>query len=167
MPVSIFKPAAGRHAPFFDLSKLGWPEVILCVEGIVLLATLFLVPWFSTSGYGRINGHSGSVTGWQTYPLLRYFLLWCAVGAFILPWIEARGHELSWPRGEMTMVHGVAGVGLLIFDGLGFRPGSPADQTRIQIGYVIGLLAMVALIIGGGWRAQLAAPTRRKPPGAI
>jgi hypothetical protein len=47
----------------------------------VLLLTLFFVPWFSTTGYGRINGHSGDATGWQTYTILRYYMLWCGVGA--------------------------------------------------------------------------------------
>jgi hypothetical protein len=85
-------------------------------------------------------------------------------GSVILPWFEARGHHLSWPRGEMTMVHGVAGFGLLFLAGLGFRPGTPSDQIHIQIGYPIGLLAMVALAVGGSCRARLAAPPTPKPP---
>jgi hypothetical protein len=164
MLASIPERGARRHETFLDLSQLGWPELILCLEGIVLLLTLFFIPWFSTTGYGRFNGPSGDVTGWQTSTIL---LLWCGVGAFILPWIEAHGHHLSWPRGEMTMVHGVAGFGLLFFAGLGFWPGAPSGQIHIQIGYVIGLLAMIALTVGGGRRAPLAAPATRKPSGVI
>jgi hypothetical protein len=55
MLASIPARGARRHEPFLDLSQPGWPEFILCAEGIVLLLTLFFVPWFSTTGYGHIN----------------------------------------------------------------------------------------------------------------
>jgi hypothetical protein len=167
MLASIPARGARRHESFLDLSQLGWPEFILCAEGIVLLLTLFFVPWFSTTGYGPIKGHSGDITAWQTYTILRYYLLWCGVGAFLLPWIEARGHHLSWPRSEMTMIHGVAGFGLLFLAGPEFRPGTPSGEIHIQIGYPVGLLAMVALTVRGSWRARLAAPPTPKPPGLI
>jgi hypothetical protein len=73
----------------------------------------------------------------------------------------ARVHSL--PGGG----RGVFGFGLLFRAGLGFRSGSPSAQIHIQIGYIIGLLAMMALIVGGGWRARLAAPPMSKPPGVI
>jgi hypothetical protein len=49
MLASIPERGARRHESFLDLSQLGWPEFILCAEGIVLLLTLFFVPWFSTT----------------------------------------------------------------------------------------------------------------------
>lgn len=157
--------APAERRPFLEVSRLGWPEVILCVEGPILLASLFFLPWFSATGNGEIHGHHGNVTGWETYGVLRYFLLWCGVGSFILPWIIARGHELSWPRGQLTMVHGVTGFVLLVLNGLGFRPGEPSSEIHIEIGYVVGLAAMVAATVAGAWRAHLSGPPIRKPPG--
>jgi hypothetical protein len=152
--------------PFFSLSRTGRPELLLCVTGPVLLVSLFLVPWFNTSGYGEIAGQTGSVTAWDAYPgALKYFLLWCGVGSYLLPWIVARGHTLSWPPGQLTMVHGVVGFGVLFMYGIGFRPGEPDAAISIAPGYVVGLLAMVAIIVAGTWRAHLAAPPQRTPPG--
>jgi hypothetical protein len=150
---------------YLDLSLLGLPELALCVAGPVLLVTLLFVPWFSTTGYATIHGHQGNVTGWQTYTLLRYFLLWCGVGAFILPWMVARRHDVGWRRGDMTAIHGVAGVVLLVLNGFGTRPGHPASGVHIEIGYVIAILTMAVFAYAGARSGDRHAPIARKPPG--
>jgi hypothetical protein len=152
--------------PYFDFSRLGHPELALCVVGPVLVATLFLVPWFSATGYATIHGRHGDVTGWQTYSVLRYFLLWCGVGAFILPWMVARGHDVGWRRGDMTAVHGLTGLALLLLNGIGFPPGQPSAEIHIEIGYVIALLVMGVLIYAGARSGDRHAPIPRRPPGA-
>jgi hypothetical protein len=152
--------------PYFSLSRTGRPELLLCVTGPILLVSLFLLPWFETSGLGEIAGQTGSVTGWEAYPsALKYFLLWCGVGSFLLPWIVARGHQLSWPPGMLTMIHGVFGFGVLFFYGLGYKPGDPDAAISIAPGYVVGLLTMLTIIVAGQWRAHIAAPPTRTPPG--
>ena len=150
---------------YLDLSLLRWPELTLCVAGPALLATLFLVPWFSSTGHSSIHGHQGSVTGWQTYAVLRYFLLWCGVGAFILPWMVARRHDIGWRRGEMTAVHGLAGAALLILNGIGYRPGSPMQELHLRAGYFIALALMAVFVVAGVSSADRHAPLPRKPPG--
>jgi hypothetical protein len=154
-----------RRSRFLDLSLLGWPELALCVAGPVLLVTLFALPWFATTGLGEIHGHRGQVTGWQTYTVMRYFLLWCGVGAFILPWMVARRHDVGWRRGEMTAVHGLVGIVLLILVGVGFPPGSPPSEIHVQVGYLIGLALMVVYVIAGAASADSHAPVPRQPPG--
>jgi hypothetical protein len=157
--------AQAQRPHYLDLSLLRWPELTLCLAGPALLVTLFLVPWFSTTGLGTIHGQHGEFTGWQTYTVMRYFLLWCGVGAFILPWMVARRHAVGWRRGEMTAVHGLTGIVLLVLNGLGFPPGSPASETHIQVGYVIALLLMVVYVIAGAASADHHVPIPRQPPG--
>jgi hypothetical protein len=157
-------PVAGRRR-YLDLSLLGLPELALCVVGPILLATLLLVPWFSTTGTDAINGHHGSVTGWQAYTVLRYFLLWCGVGAFILPWMVARRHDIGWRRGEMTAVHGIIGFALILLNGLAFRPGTAMEDTHLEVGYFIGLALMLVFVVAGVRSADRHAPIPRQPPG--
>lgn len=150
---------------YLDLSLLGLPELALCVAGPALLVTLFLVPWFSTTGYATVHHHRGLVTGWQTYTFLRYFLLWCGVGAFILPWMVARRHQVDWRRGELTALHGLTGAVVLFWNGLGFRPGDPPGDVHIQVGYIIALLLMIVYVLAGAFSADHHTPIPRKPPG--
>lgn len=159
------EPAPRPKKLYLDLSLLGVPELLLCVVGPMLVATLFLVPWFSATGYGTIHGHQGPVTGWQTYTILRYFLLWCGVGALILPWMVARRHDVGWRRGEMTAVHGLTGILLLILNGLAFRPGGPAQEIHIRPGYYIALALLAAFVYAGARSADRHAPIPRNPPG--
>jgi hypothetical protein len=159
--------AATATAHYLNPSELRAPEYMLMIAGPVLFTALFFIPWFTATGSASINGHHGAVTGWQTYGPFGYFLLWCAVGSYILPWIVARGHELGWDRGELTSIHGLIGIGVLLLFGLGFRPGHPSGLIRIDAGYWIALLALLALVCAGAARARLTAGPARKPPGAI
>ena len=152
---------------YLDPSLLGLPELTLCLAGPLLLITLLLLPWFSTTGSDAINGHHGALTGWQTYAVLRYFLLWCAVGAFILPWMVARRHDIGWRRGEMTAVHGIVGVVLLILNGLAFRPGTAMEGTHLEVGYWLALGLLCMFILAGARSAEVHTPLPRKPPGAL
>jgi hypothetical protein len=145
-------PARNRY---LELSRLGAPEYILCVAGPALLAAMFL-PWFQTAGSGAVGGHTGAVSAWIAYPAsLNGYLVWLGVGSFILPWIVARGHALSWREGEMTMVFAIAGVVLIVTDGVLVRPGGPDSLIHLGAGYPLGLLATVAITYAG-WRRQAA-----------
>lgn len=158
-------PIAAPRRHYLELPLLDWPELVLCLAGPALLFMLFSVPWFSTTGYGAIHGNHGVLTGWQTYPVMRYFLLWCGVGAFILPWMVARRHVVDWRRGEMTAVHGLTGIVLLVLNGVGFPPGSPPSEIHIRIGYLIALALMIVYVVAGAASADHHLPVRRQPPG--
>jgi hypothetical protein len=158
--------AQRKRYRYLDLSLLGLPEFLLLVAGPLLLVTLFFMPWFSVDGSASIHGHHGAVTGWQTYPILRWFLLWCGVGAFILPWMVVRHHDdVGWRRGEMTAVHGLIGITLLLLNGVAFPPGNPPGNAHIEVGYVVALLALAAFVFAGARSADRFEPIPRKPPG--
>jgi hypothetical protein len=161
---TVLTPKTARR-PYVDFSRLGHPEYALCVAGPVLVVALLFLPWFSATGYATIQGHRGVVTGWQTYAVLRYFLLWCGIGALILPWMVARGHDVGWRRGDLTAIHGMTGLALLLLNGIGYPPGQPPAEIHIRFGYAVALLLMLVYIYAGARSGDRYAPIPRKPPG--
>jgi hypothetical protein len=85
----------------------------------------------------------------------------------VLAYIIARGHDLSWRPGEVTMIVGIVLIALVLLDGviLG-RPGG-SDKNAVDIGLEPGyFVAMVGafLISFGGFRRQ-AEGLKPSPPG--
>jgi hypothetical protein len=153
--------------PYFDLTRLRarWFYINL-VAGPVLLISMF-VPWFATTGAGRINGQAGSFSAWQTFGPLNYYLLWCAIGSItVAPWIAVRRDRLSWTPGELSIFFGVVGCGLLIFNGFIARPGTPSGEIHLRLGFPLALVSMVAITYAAGTRARSHQPARR-PPGVL
>src|SRR5215217_6797953 len=138
---------------------------------LVLLASLWL-PWFTTSGNpnSKINsahiGANDSATAFQTFPILRWLLIGACTAPFILSWIIARGHKLTWRPGEVTMVVGITALVLILCNGIILgRPGDSVD-IGLGIGYFVGLVASAALLVAGYLR-QAVYGDARKPPGVI
>ena len=100
------------------------------------------------------------------HPILRWLLLAAAAAPLILAWIVLRDHELSWPRGEMTAVVAMVGLGLVLYAGIVRRPGDPRSQIALQFGWFLALLALVLMLVGGAKRAT-EVERRRKPPGVL
>src|SRR5229473_3350055 len=83
--------------PYFDFRRLRarWFYISL-VSGPLLLVSM-LLPWFATTGMGRINGHAGSFNSWQAFGALNFYLVWCGAGVItVAPWIAVRRDPLSW-----------------------------------------------------------------------
>jgi hypothetical protein len=168
----------------FDLSRIKPSELIGFAGAGIVIASLFLLDWFSTSCPSRaaarasegadgcnpnsmLNGGFGSFTGWETYEIMRWFLLAGCLAPFILAYIIARGHGLSWRPGEITMIVGMVAFALILLNGviLG-RPGGN-ERTNVdislEIGYLVGLVGAF-LISFGGFRRQ-SEDIKAKPPG--
>ena len=150
---------------YLTISRLGLPERLAMLAGTAILASLF-IPWFSTSGLGRINGDAGDFTPLDTFrwPLVAY-LTWCVIASFLGPWVVARGHRLSWTPGEMTIVIGLVGVSLILLNGIILgRPGEPSTTTQLEIGYPIAILGLLTLVFAGLLKCAQS-PKARRPPG--
>ena len=81
-------------------------EFVGMAGGALLILGLFL-PWYATDAsntHSEIGGKTGSLSGWDVHPVLRWLLLAAASAPFVLAWIILRDHTLSWARGEMTVV---------------------------------------------------------------
>ena len=174
----------------FDLSRIHRSELIGFAGVAILAIALFLIPWYSTSCPDGVNtlpqavAHNhcnlnsqlklasgelarGSYTGWETLKFMRWFLLAGCIAPFILAYIIARGHELSWRPGEVTMIIGIVLIALILLDGIVLgKPGGNAKYAvdlSLEIGYFIAMFGAF-LISFGGFRRQ-AEGVRPSPPG--
>jgi hypothetical protein len=155
---------------YLDTSRLSPGEFAGMAAGLVLFLSLWL-PWFTTSEdnrFSRLAGASGGdgVNAWQVFSTLDILLVLAATAPFILSWIIARGHKLTWKPGEVTMIVGATAFVLILCNGVIL--GRPGDTVEIGlgIGYFVGLVASVGLLVAGYLR-QAFYTSARKPPGVI
>jgi hypothetical protein len=150
------------------VGRLGRSELLAAAGGVLLALGIF-TPWYATAADNRnalIDGARGAFTAWDVHPILRWVLLAAAAAPFVLAWIVVRGHELSWPRGEMTAVVGVAAAGLVLYVGAVARPGEPASEIGLRLGW-FSAVAGTLLIIAGGALSAGTHQRPRKPPGVL
>jgi hypothetical protein len=166
--------------PPFDLRLIKRSELIGFVGSAILLFSLFL-NWFATScdqhgmpkgcnQNSELHGMKGSFTAFETYKIMDWLLVAACAAPFILAYIIARGHELTWRPGEVTMIVGITAFALILVNGviLG-RPGGDDPHNvdiSIQIGYLIGLIGSLCIAFGGFVR-QAEQIRGRKPPGVL
>jgi hypothetical protein len=143
-------------------------EVIGMLGGALLALSVFL-PWYGTDAgnrFAKIDGARGDQSCWDVHPILRWLLLAAAVAPFILAYIIATDTQLSWARGEMTMVSSIAALGLIFYNGIIDRPGSPPSAISVKYGWFLALLASVVMVIASAMRSS-EHERARKPPGTI
>jgi hypothetical protein len=155
---------------YLDTSRLSPGEYFGMAAGLLLFLSLWL-PWFSTNAdnrFSRIGATSGgdSVNAWQVFSTLDILLVLAATAPFVLSWIVARGHKLTWKPGEVTMIVGATAFVLILCNGIIL--GRPGDSVEIGlgIGYVVGLIASAGMLVAGYLR-QAFYTSARKPPGVI
>ena len=168
-----------------DLSRLNYQRVAVGAGAAALLIiSLVLLPWYSlTENPQRTVGDPNSnpdawvcgvddldCTGWETFPILRWLLLLAAAAPIILAWILVRGHKLSYPPGEMTMIAGFAAMVLIGYNGIIDKPGSEVGEIGVSLdyGYWIALVCAIAIAIVGFTRSLESGGRRaRKAPGTV
>jgi hypothetical protein len=161
--------AEGRGR-YLDWSRLTPGEFFGMAAGVVLFISLWL-PWFTTSSdnpNSTLGSASGgdSVNAWQVFSTLDILLVLAATAPFILSWIIARGHTLTWKPGEVTMIVGITAFVLILCNGIILgRPGDSVD-IGLGIGYFVGLIAAAGMLVAGYLRQSLYSDAR-KPPGVI
>ena len=134
----------------------------------VLFFSMFL-PWYGTSSNpnANINGHRGTFDAFQTFKVLDILLVAACTAPFILAWIIARGHALTWRPGEVTMIVGMTAFVLIILNGIVLgKPGGPDSEISLKIGWFIGLLGSAGICAAGVLR-QAEQARDRKPPGVL
>jgi len=169
-----------EKGPPFDIRRIQRSEIFGFIGAAILLFSLFL-PWFATScdGSGHpagcnpnsaLHGDRGSFTAFQTYGILDILLVAACAAPFILAYIIARGHDLTWRPGEVTMIVGITAFALILVNGIILgRPGGDDPQNvdiSIEVGYWVGLFGS-AFIAFGGFIRQAAGIRGRKPPGVL
>ena len=150
-------------------TSLTWHEILAMAGGVLLALALFL-PWYSAENARAIVGESlrgpGDFTGWEVHDIQRWLLLAAAAAPFILAYIVIRGHKLSWARGEMTAVSSIAAFGLIAYSGIIDKPGEPKGLIGVKYGWLVALVAVIAMLVGSALRAS-EVERARKPPGVL
>jgi hypothetical protein len=157
-----------------DFTKLDRSEVFGVIAGLVLVGSLFLV-WYSLdTGEGVLRDEESdwvcgvgndSCTGFETFPILRWLLIAAAAAPLILSYIVVRGHQLTWPRGELTAIVGLTAMVLIGYNGFVDRPSPNDIGVSLSYGYFLALLAAIGIFIAGGFRAvESGGGAPRKPP---
>jgi hypothetical protein len=163
-----------------DLSRLNRTRATWgALAALVLVISILFLPWYSltdtaeraNSGAWVCGTDDFSCTGFETFPILRWFLLAGALAPMILAWIIVRGHKLSWPPGEMTMVVGFTAMVLIGYNGIVDKPAPDAGLEfgiSLDWGYWIALVSAVAIAVVGFTRSLESGGRRaRKAPGTV
>jgi hypothetical protein len=158
-----------------DPRRLDRGELLAVLGGVLLGFSLFLAWYTLGNPYTTLSGCKGphsfnsgstSCTGWSGLEVIRFVLLLAALAPLVLAYIIARGHALSWPRGELTAVVALAALTLVIFRGVIDKPGSPTGEISVSYGWWLAMLGGAMILVGAIWRSQ-ESTTRRKPPGIL
>jgi hypothetical protein len=159
--------SASRSGGYLDTSRLSRGELIGMLSALVLFGSLFL-PWFGTGDnqFSEIDGQRGDFTAWEIFSTLDWLLVAACSAPFILSWIVARAHKLTWAPGEVTMIVGITAFALILINGviLG-KPGDTVD-VEFRIGYFVAMLGALGICVGGFFR-QAFYQRGRKPPGTL
>lgn len=157
---------------YLDRGFITWWERLGYVAGALLLGSLWL-PWFSTSSNPNSKipsagiGPNDSADAWDTFgTLLPWLFVLLAIAPAILTWIVARNHKLTWPPGEVTMIAGLAGVVLVLCNGIILGKPDPGVEISLDVGWFLALVACI-LISYAGFRRQAMRTAAAKPPGTI
>jgi hypothetical protein len=161
--------ARGRGR-YLDFSRLSPGEYLGMGAAVILFGSLWL-PWFTTSDQNPNSTIAGvrdgdSANAWQVFGSLDILLALACTAPFILSWIIARGHTLTWKPGEVTMVVGITAMVLILCNGIILgRPGDSVD-IGLGVGYFVALVASAGLLVAGYLRQAVYSEVR-KPPGVI
>jgi hypothetical protein len=168
-----------RPARAFDFSRLQRGDVIAAIGGLVLLISLFL-PWFSVDALPPASENlcGERVQSCSAFDTFRFFtflivpgldlLLPAAAAApLILIWIIVRGHELSWPPGEVTAIVGITATALILYNGLVDRVGENRSFVSLDVGWYIGLAGALTMLAGAATVQMMRGGAIRRPPGTF
>ena len=163
-----------------ELSALDRNRTIAgAVASLVLIGSLLFLPWYELTdtaaraeqGAWVCGVNDFSCSGWETFSILKYVLLLAALAPAILGYILIRGHKLSYPPGEMTMVAGFSAFVLIAYNGIMFKPEPVEGQvfgTSLGIGYWLALVAAAVIGIVGFLRSmESGGRQKRKAPGTV
>ena len=159
-----------------DTSKLSRAELAGVIAGLVLVLSLF-IKWYSLGtgsdvvrpdeeAYWVCGVGNNSCSGFDTFPIMRWLLIAAAAAPLILSWIVLRGHQLTWPRGEVTAIVGLTAMVLIAYNGFIDKPSEKDIQISLSYGYFLGLFAAIGIFVAGALRALESGGggARRKPP---
>jgi len=135
-----------------DLRRLRAGEWIAVAGGIALIASL-LLPWY--------DAPTGPLTGYEALTIIDVLLTLIALLALALGVLQATQDTPAKPVafGVLSVIFGALAVLLVLFRLI----DSPAAGLEVRAGAWLGLVAALAITVGG-WRSLAAEYVRGLPP---
>jgi hypothetical protein len=162
-----------------DFRRLGRGDIVAAAGGLLLLISMWL-PWYEVDALppqseNLCGAREESCTGFETFSFFSAFivpgmdllLVAAALAPWILVWIVVRGHTLSWPPGEVTMIVGAIASTLILYNGLVDRVGATRQFVSLDIGWFLGLLGALMIVAGGAISQITRGGVTRRPPGTF
>ena len=85
----------------FQRTRLRWPEIVAGVAAVVLLLSMFLLPWYGYKGdlapIAARLGVSTSQNGWHSLSTTRWLLLLTIVAALALVYLQGTRRSPAMP----------------------------------------------------------------------
>jgi hypothetical protein len=137
----------------FDPSRLRKGESIVGAGSLVLLASMFFLPWYGATPSGSPSGIPPFVTvsldGWRGLTVVRWVLLVTILAGLALVLLQATRPAPALPITASVLVTFLGGISalLLLYRVLINHPGSQ------KAGAFVGLIATLA-IAGGGYASM-------------
>jgi hypothetical protein len=138
----------------FDRSRLRSGEAIAGVAAVVLLASVFLLPWYGLTGtiapVAARLGVSTSVNGWQSLTSVRWLMLVTIVAALTLVYLQGTRRSPALPASFSLIVMLLGGLTALalIYRVLINVPGT-SGVVEHRVGGFVGLISGCAIAYGG------------------
>ncbi len=150
------------------MKRVSISELFAALGGLLLAASVYIKCYEARpqNPNANIDGMRGTLSIWEVHDIIRILLLLAALAPIVLVYIVIRDHQLSWPRGEMTAVIGLTAATLLFYMGIIDRPGEPAGEIELEIGWYGAMLGSIMSTVGGAKRSAETARTK-KPPGVL
>jgi hypothetical protein len=152
---------------------------VAALGGLLLFISMFL-PWYTVKAGPPANENvcgvgKDSCTGFDTFhlfaaliiPGMDFLMVGAAVAPWILVWIVIRGHRLSWPAGEVTMIVGAIASTLILYNGVVDRPGATREFVGLDYAWFLGLLGALMIVAGGAISQITRGGVTRRPPGTF
>ena len=140
------------------------PEAIAAIGALVAIVSVFL-PWYSTDPASRasnIDGVRGDLSMWTVHEAMRYVLLVLLVLIAVMAVIAlVRGENAVH---EPSMVLGVNAIGIVLYFGFIYRPGSPMQTISLEYGYLLSLVGVVVPLVVSSIRSKQSSPRRSGSP---
>jgi hypothetical protein len=150
-----------------DFKRLGQGDIVAAAGGLLLFLSLFL-PWFNVSDVKEnLCGPGADCSAFETFSILDILLVMAALAPGVLVWIVIRGHELSWPPGEVTMIVGAVAGTFILYNGIVDQAGTNQEFVSLGVGWYAGLLASLMIIAGGAISQIRRGGVTRRPPGTF
>jgi hypothetical protein len=141
----------------FQRTRLRRPEIVAGVAAVVLLLSMFLLPWYGYKGdlapLAARLGVATSQDGWHSLSTTRWLMLLTVLAALALVYLQGTRRAPALPAAFSVFVWLLGGLTslVLIYRVLINMPG-PNNVVTSDVGAYIGLLASI-VIAGAGYRS--------------